>query len=128
MGRPSPHERGRPYQGIDLSRAAGGGWRTPFTYSIDYVMLDAEAPRVSAPWLFGRNRAGLTSLQDADHGGPPKDGRGAPWARDVLAAHGLAEVTGGTLIAARAAADAGAMCSTRSPSGWPMTARDGCAR
>jgi DUF1365 family protein len=69
-----------------------------FTYSIDYVMLDAEAERVSAPWLFGRNRAWLTSLHDADHGGPPKEGRGAPWAREVFAAHGLTDVTDGKLM------------------------------
>ena len=69
-----------------------------FTYSVDYVMLDAEAPCPRAPWLFGRNRAGLTALHDADHGGPPKRGRGAVWAREVLAAHGLADVTGGPLL------------------------------
>lgn len=57
-----------------------------FRYSIDYVMCDAEAA-VETPFLFGRNRAGLSSLQDADHGGAPKQGRGAAWVRDVLAAH-----------------------------------------
>jgi DUF1365 family protein len=75
-----------------------GAVENAFTYSIDYVMLDAEAVRPRAPWLFGRNRAGLTSLQDRDHGGPPKQGRGAPWAREVLAAHGLSDITGGTLM------------------------------
>ena len=75
-----------------------GAVENAFTYSIDYVMLDAEAARPRAPWLFGRNRAGLTALHDADHGGPPKEGRGAPWAREVLAAHGLSEVTGGQLM------------------------------
>jgi DUF1365 family protein len=75
-----------------------GSVENAFTYSIDYVMLDAEAPRVGAPWLFGRNRAGLTALHDADHGGPPKQGRGAPWAREVFAAHGLADVTDGKLM------------------------------
>ena len=75
-----------------------GAVENAFTYSIDYVMLDAEADRPRAPWLFGRNRAGLTSLHDADHGGPPKEGRGAPWAREVFAAHGLTEVTDGKLM------------------------------
>jgi len=75
-----------------------GSVENAFTYSIDYVMLDAEAPRPRAPWLFGRNRGGLASVQDRDHGGPPKQGRGAPWAREVLAAHGVAEITTGTLM------------------------------
>jgi len=75
-----------------------GAVANAFTYSIDYVMLDAEAPRPRGPRLFGRNRAGLVALHDADHGGPPKQGRGAPWAREVLAAHGLADITGGTLM------------------------------
>jgi len=61
------------------------------------VLLDAEAERPRAPWLFARNRAGLTSLHDTDHGGPPKQGQGAAWARDVLATHGLADVTAGSL-------------------------------
>ena len=59
-----------------------------FRYSIDYVRLDAEAD-VKAPWLFGRNRWGLASLWDADHGGAPKLGRGAKWVREVLVAHNL---------------------------------------
>jgi len=75
-----------------------GAVENAFTYSIDYVMLDAEAPHPRAPWLFGRNRAGLAALHDTDHGGPPKQGRGAPWAREVLAAHGLADLTGGALM------------------------------
>jgi len=75
-----------------------GAVENAFTYSIDYVMLDAEADAVLAPRVFGRNRAGLASLWDRDHGGPPKQGRGAPWAREVLAVHGLAEVTGGPLM------------------------------
>lgn len=75
-----------------------GAVENAFTYSIDYVMLDAEATRPRAPRLFGRNRAGLTALHDSDHGGPPKRGRGAPWAREVLAAHGLSGITDGPLM------------------------------
>jgi hypothetical protein len=75
-----------------------GAVENAFTYSIDYVMLDAEAATPRAPRLFGRNRGGLTSLWDVDHGGPMKAGRGAPWAREVLAAHGLTEVTDGALM------------------------------
>lgn len=57
-----------------------------FTYSVDYVLLDAEA-EVRAPWPFRRGRAGLVSLHDRDHGGTPHQGRGAAWVRDVLKAH-----------------------------------------
>lgn len=61
-----------------------------FRYSVDYVLLDAEAD-VKTPSLFARNGRGLTALNDIDHGGVPKDGRGAAWVRDVLEAH---QVTG----------------------------------
>lgn len=60
-----------------------GALENAFRYSVDYVLLDAEAD-VRTPFLFSRNRRGLVSLQDIDHGGPPKDGRGALWVRDVL--------------------------------------------
>ncbi len=63
-----------------------GAVENAFRYSIDYVICDAEA-EVETPAFFGRNTRGLTSLQDVDHGGAPKAGRGAPWVRDVLAAH-----------------------------------------
>ncbi|MEM1234379.1 MAG: DUF1365 domain-containing protein [Pseudomonadota bacterium] len=67
-----------------------GEVKNAFRYSIDYVLCDAEAkPR--APWLFGRNKAGLSSLHDVDHGGAPGEGRGALWVRDVLRAHNLPE-------------------------------------
>ncbi len=59
-----------------------------FAYSIDYVLTDAEAA-VTGPAGFGRNRRGLMSLHDSDHGGPPGQGRGAPWVREVLAPHSL---------------------------------------
>lgn len=59
-----------------------------FRYNVDFVMLDAEAP-VSESWAFGRNRFGLFSLLDKDHGGPPLQGRGAQWVREVLDAHGF---------------------------------------
>ncbi|QFS81281.1 hypothetical protein FIU97_00320 [Roseivivax sp. THAF40] len=60
-----------------------GAVKNDFRYSIDYVCLDAEAP-VEGPRLFSRNGKNLLSLQDRDHGGPPNEGRGAPWARAVL--------------------------------------------
>ncbi|MGJ8605588.1 MAG: DUF1365 domain-containing protein [Marivita sp.] len=74
------HINGHTYHGRKGSTA------NAFKYSIDYVMLDAEsAPKT--PWLFSRNAGNLTSLQDRDHGGTPGCGRGAVWAREVLAAH-----------------------------------------
>jgi hypothetical protein len=90
MTRTVDHISGQTFHGRN------GAVENAFRYSIDYVLLDAEvAPQV--PWLFSRNRRNLTSVQDADHGGAPKQGRGAPWAREVLAAHGLADVTAGRL-------------------------------
>lgn len=65
-----------------------GAIENAFRYSIDYVLLDAENP-VAAPGLFGRNKGNLTSLLDSDHGGAPKQGIGAKWARNVLDAHDL---------------------------------------
>ena len=67
-----------------------------FTYSVDYVLCDAEAEDLSTPLLFARNRPGVSSLHDSDHGGPPGQGRGATWVREVLAAH---KVTGVARIA-----------------------------
>lgn len=66
-----------------------GMTQNAFRYGIDYVLLDAEAaPReLEAPRLFGRNRAGLVSVQDSDHGGPPGQGSGASWARAVFDRH-----------------------------------------
>ncbi|MDA3859168.1 MAG: DUF1365 domain-containing protein [Roseovarius sp.] len=65
-----------------------GAVENAFRYSIDYVLLDAEAP-LQTPRLFGRNRRGLASVWDSDHGGPPRHGQGAGWVREVLAAHNL---------------------------------------
>lgn len=59
-----------------------------FTYSVDFMICDAEAP-CHGPSLFSRNRFNLASLHDRDHGGPPKAGRGAPWARQVLSDWGI---------------------------------------
>ncbi|MGI3170240.1 DUF1365 domain-containing protein [Pseudooceanicola sp. C21-150M6] len=72
------HLRGQTWHGRK------GQIRNAFRYGVDYVLLDAEndGPR---PRLFSRNRGNLTSLHDSDHGGPPKEGRGAAWVREVLA-------------------------------------------
>ena len=76
------HIRGETFHGRH------GGVKNAFRYGVDYVLLDAEAePR--APGLFSRNRGNLLSLHDRDHGGPPGQGRGAAWVREVLQAHGI---------------------------------------
>ncbi|MGR3453211.1 DUF1365 domain-containing protein [Pseudooceanicola sp.] len=65
-----------------------GGIRNAFRYGVDYLLIDPDAPGPRLQ-LFRRNRAGVTSLHDSDHGGLPKQGRGASWVREVLAAHDL---------------------------------------
>lgn len=67
-----------------------GAVKNAFAYSIDYVLVDAEDGAPAHPSLFARNGRGAMSLQDRDHGGPPHQGRGAAWVRDVLRQHGLA--------------------------------------
>lgn len=61
-----------------------------FRYHVDYVLIDPEST-ARGPRLFSRNRFNLAAVHDRDHGGPLKAGRGAVWARDVLAANGLAQ-------------------------------------
>lgn len=63
-----------------------GAIKNAFRYSIDYVLLDADAP-VTGPALFRRNGRNVMSLHDRDHGGEVKAGRGADWVRDVLRDH-----------------------------------------
>ncbi|MEL7099465.1 MAG: DUF1365 domain-containing protein [Pseudomonadota bacterium] len=55
-----------------------------FRYSVDYLLLDAEAKLERLPRLFGRNGRGVAALNDTDHGGAPGRGSGAAWVRDVL--------------------------------------------
>jgi DUF1365 family protein len=69
-----------------------------FRYSVDYVLLDAEA-EVTTPGLFARNGRAVTSLHDMDHGGAPKQGRGAAWVRDVLEEYQIQGVTKVELLA-----------------------------
>ncbi len=69
-----------------------------FRYSIDYVLCDAEAD-LRTPLLFGRNRLGLTSLQDRDHGGSRAEGSGAQWVRRILAEHAITDVAKIELLA-----------------------------
>ncbi|MFK7744302.1 MAG: DUF1365 domain-containing protein [Roseobacter sp.] len=75
-----------------------GAVTNAFRYSVDYVLLDAEAD-VQAPWLFGRNSRALTGLRDTDHGGAPGEGRGAAWVRDVLEQHQIRDIDKVELLA-----------------------------
>ncbi|WP_054008317.1 DUF1365 domain-containing protein [Cypionkella psychrotolerans] len=64
-----------------------GGVGNRFNYRVDYLLLNPET--ACGPALFSRNRGNLTALHDTDHGGPPKQGRGVAWVRQVLAEQGL---------------------------------------
>lgn len=75
-----------------------GSVENAFRYSVDYMLLDAEAD-VNSPTLFARNGRGMMALDDIDHGGAPKHGRGARWVRDVLEAHQVAGVVRIELLA-----------------------------
>ena len=75
-----------------------GGVKNAFRYSIDYVLLDAEA-ELDTPRLFSRNAGNLMSLQDSDHGGAPKAGKGAAWVREVLAAYDIGDTARIALLA-----------------------------
>ena len=75
-----------------------GAVTNAFRYSVDYVLMDAEAD-VRTPFLFSRNARGLTGVWDSDHGGAPKAGRGAAWVRDVLEQHQIRDVSKVELLA-----------------------------
>ena len=64
-----------------------GGPANAFTYSVDYVLLEPEAPS-ALPWLFAVNGRNLTSVRDRDHGGPRGQGLGVDWARAALRGRG----------------------------------------
>ncbi|MGR3483797.1 MAG: DUF1365 domain-containing protein [Paracoccaceae bacterium] len=71
-----------------LTRGGAGGPQNAFGYRVDYVLADMEGA-VDAPWPFARARRAPVSLHDADHGGPPGQGRGAAWVREALEAAGV---------------------------------------
>ena len=60
-----------------------------FRYSVDYLMINPEATCMM-PRLFSRNKGWLFSLHDKDHGGPPKDGKGVAWVKEILNEYDLA--------------------------------------
>ncbi|MEO0390689.1 MAG: DUF1365 domain-containing protein [Pseudomonadota bacterium] len=70
-----------------------------FRYSVDYLLLDAEATLERLPGLFRRNGRGVAALNDSDHGGAPGQGSGAVWVRDVLRAWQVPGVTRIELLA-----------------------------
>lgn len=87
------HVPGRTYHGRH------GSVENAFTYSVDYVLLDPT--RAEGPALFSRNKSNFFSLQDRDHGGPPNDGRGLAWVREILAEHDQIEACGRVLLLAQ---------------------------
>ena len=76
-----------------------GDLENAFRYSVDYVMFNATH-KILGPALFSRNAAGVFSVYDADHGGPPNRGRGVAWVKDVLRSHGV-ELEGDILLLAQ---------------------------
>lgn len=81
MTRPPEHIR------ASVSHTRRGALSHAFRYSVDYVLIDPDAR--SGPLLFSRNRFNLASVHDKDHGGAPKAGRGADWARAIFAQRGV---------------------------------------
>ncbi|SIT87540.1 hypothetical protein SAMN05421665_2442 [Yoonia rosea] len=75
-----------------------GAVKNAFRYSIDYVLLDAEA-ELATPTLFSRNAGNLMSLHDNDHGGASKAGVGAAWVRNVLSAYEIEDAVRIELLA-----------------------------
>ncbi|MEM8577603.1 MAG: DUF1365 domain-containing protein [Pseudomonadota bacterium] len=61
-----------------------GDVQNAFRYSVDYLLLDAEATLTRLPRLFKRNGRAIAALNDEDHGGAPGQGIGAAWVRGVL--------------------------------------------
>ena len=76
-----------------------GDLENAFRYSVDYVMFNATH-KILGPALFSRNAAGVFSVYDTDHGGPPNRGRGVAWVKDVLRSHGV-ELEGDILLLAQ---------------------------
>ena len=76
-----------------------GDLENAFRYSVDYVMFNATY-KISGPALFSCNAAGVFSVYDTDHGGPPNRGRGVAWVKDVLRSHGV-ELEGDILLLAQ---------------------------
>lgn len=76
--------------------ARRGALKHTFSHRIDYVLIDPDESR--GPLLFSRNRLNLASVSDRDHGGVRGTGRGAIWARELLARHDLPTTTASRLL------------------------------
>lgn len=74
------------------AHARRGAIGNAFRYGVDFVLIGPEA-EIPGPALFSRNRFNLAAVHDRDHGGPRGAGRGVAWAREVLAARGLPDVS-----------------------------------
>jgi len=70
------------------THARRGAIENRFSYHVDFVLIDPEAT-ATGPRLFSRNARNLAAVHDIDHGGLLGEGRGAAWAREVFAAHGI---------------------------------------
>lgn len=78
-----------------------GALANRFTYGVDYVLMNPEEADLRTPVIFVRNRAGLVSLHDADHGGKRGAGQGVAWVRDILAEAGVDRADGAILLLAQ---------------------------
>jgi DUF1365 family protein len=67
-----------------------GDIQNAFRYSIDYILLDPEG-EPETPLLFSLNRANVTNWRDCDHGGEPRQGRGAAWLREQFDRMGVTQ-------------------------------------
>ena len=72
-----------------ISHSRRGGPDHAFRYGVDYVLIAPESD--DGPALFSRNRFNLASVHDRNHGGRPKAGKGASWARTIFAGRGLSD-------------------------------------
>lgn len=73
-----------------------GQIKNAFRYGVDFVLIAPESR--CGPVLFSRNKFNLASVHDSAHGGKPNYGRGAVWARDVLAKAGFEFKNGHDLL------------------------------
>lgn len=70
------------------THARKGAVQNAFTYGVDYLLIDPEDDGDLFP-LFSRNRRGVFSFHDRDHGGKRGAGEGVTWARSVFEQAGL---------------------------------------
>ncbi len=77
-----------------------GAVRHRLSHRVEMVLIDPEAT-AALPFPLRRNRFGALSVRDSDHGGAPGKGRGSTWAREVLAARGIAPERIGLLTSPR---------------------------